>query len=442
MRSQTNTRRWSGNPTPTPRTATSTLAASVFWVPMNLAIRGIDANIAWADSFLSDSHKDLKADFVLTNPPFNAEDWGLSKIKDDVRWAFGAPPAGGMRKQKDGSTLHVDGRNANYAWIQYFVHHLNPKGVAGFVLANEAMSGNTSGEGEIRRWLIEADLVDCMVALPGQLLYTTQIPACLWFLTRSKTADDKRGFCKSATLKDIESHDFVLTPDRYVGAARPASDLDLVTFASAGRQEAISRLREAFDESCLPFRVDLFVWDEAPKGFRGNIEEARVAVQKEKKGCKLPEGWQETTLGEFCPFSYGKSLPKKLKDNSGEVPVFGSNGVVGHHAKSLIQDRGIIIGRKGTVGTVIFSSVPFWLIDTTFYIPEDSHRDLRYTFYPLKSLRMEHMNADSAVPGLNRNAAHVRKITIPPLPEQKSHRPHSRLARRQDRAQPPDERNP
>ena len=143
-------------------------------------------------------------------------------------------------------------------------------------------------------------------------------------------------------------------------------------------------------------------------------------AQEAKKGGKLPEGWQETTIGEFCPFSYGKNLPKKIRDSLGEVPVFGSNGLVGHHSKPLIQDRGIIIGRKGTVGTVTFSSVPFWPIDTTFYISEDSHRDLRYTFYLLKSLRMEHMNADSAVPGLNRNAAHARKITIPPLPEQKA----------------------
>ena len=247
---------------------------------MNLAIRGIDANIAWADSFLDDGHKDLKADFVIANPPFNAEDWGLSKIKDDARWAFGTPPAGGMRKQKDGSTLHVDGGNANYAWIQHFVHHLSPKGIAGFVLANGAMSSGTSGEGEIRRRLIEADLVDCMLALPGQLFYTTQIPACLWFLTRSKAADNKRGcrnrrgetlfidarsmgalidrthrelsadeiaaiartyhawrgeakdgayedkpgFCKSAVLQDIEAHDFVLTPGRYVGAEAVADD--------------------------------------------------------------------------------------------------------------------------------------------------------------------------------------------------------------------------
>ena len=247
---------------------------------MNLAIRGIDANITWADSFLDDRHKDLKADFVIANPPFNAEDWGLSKIKEDVRWAFGTPPAGGARKQKDGSTIHVDGGNANYAWIQHFVHHLNPNGIAGFVLANGAMSSNTSGEGEIRRRLIEADLVDCMVALPGQLFYTTQIPACLWFLTRSKKTDTQRGyrdrqgetlfidarkmgalidrthrelstdeiaeiartyhawrgekkdgdyadspgFCKSATRDDIESHHFVLTPGRYVGTEAVADD--------------------------------------------------------------------------------------------------------------------------------------------------------------------------------------------------------------------------
>ena len=202
--------------------------------------------------------------------------------------------------------------------------------------------------------------------------------------------------------------------------AKPHSDLDMVAFASKEQSQAVANLREAFEESYLPFKVGLFVWDEVPEGFHRNIEGERVVVQEMKKRCKFLEGWQETIIGEFCPFSYGKNLPKKARDSLGEVPVFGSNGVVGHHSKPLIQDRGIIIGRKGTVGTVTFSSVPFWPIDTTFYISEDSHRDLRYTFYLLKSLRMEHMNADSAVPGLNRNAAHARKITIPPLPEQKA----------------------
>jgi len=137
---------------------------------MNLAIRGIDAQIGHGDTFHSDRHPDLKADYVLANPPFNDSDWRGELLKDDKRWVYGVPPAG----------------NANYAWVQHFIHHLAPTGLAGFVLANGSMSSNQSGEGEIRKGIIEADLVDCMVALPGQLFYSTQIPVCLWFLTRNK----------------------------------------------------------------------------------------------------------------------------------------------------------------------------------------------------------------------------------------------------------------
>ncbi|NMA46734.1 MAG: SAM-dependent DNA methyltransferase [Lentisphaerae bacterium] len=241
---------------------------------MNLAIRGIDAHIEWGDSFLDDKHKDLRADFILANPPFNMEDWGFSKVADDVRWKYGTPPKGGERKQKDGSIITVDGGNANYAWIQHFLYHLAPDGTAGFVLANGSMSSNSSGEGDIRKAIIEADLVDCMIALPGQLFYTTSIPVCLWFLTRQKTANrakgyrvrcgetlfidarklgtlidrthrelsdediaritrtyhawrsegdaygayaDQPGFCGTATIKEIKEHGYVLTPGRYVG---------------------------------------------------------------------------------------------------------------------------------------------------------------------------------------------------------------------------------
>ena len=137
---------------------------------MNLAIRGIDGQIAHGDTFHNDRHPDLKADFILANPPFNVSDWGGERLRDDKRWKYGVPPAG----------------NANFAWVQHIVHHLAPAGVAGFVLANGSMSSNQSGEGEIRKSLIEADLVDCMVALPGQLFYSTQIPACLWFLARDR----------------------------------------------------------------------------------------------------------------------------------------------------------------------------------------------------------------------------------------------------------------
>jgi type I restriction enzyme M protein len=235
---------------------------------MNLAVRGIDSDIRWNNegSFHKDELRDLKADYILANPPFNISDWGGDRLREDVRWQFGVPPVG----------------NANYAWLQHIVHHLAPNGTAGVVLANGSMSSNTSGEGEIRQAMIEADVVDCMVALPGQLFYSTQIPACLWFLARNKNpgngsagglrdrrgqvlfidarklgvlvdrtrreltneevkkiADtyhawrgeqeagnyvDVPGFCKSATLEEIRKHGHVLTPGRYVGAEEQADD--------------------------------------------------------------------------------------------------------------------------------------------------------------------------------------------------------------------------
>jgi type I restriction enzyme M protein len=228
---------------------------------MNLAIRGIDGQIAHGDTFHNDRHPDLKADFILANPPFNVSDWGGERLANDKRWQYGAPPKG----------------NANFAWVQHIVHHLAPAGVAGYVLANGSMSSNQSGEGEIRKNLIESDLVDCMVALPGQLFYSTQIPACLWFLARdrkngkfrdrragvlfidarklgrmvdrthreltdediARIADtyhgwrgekgageyeDIAGFCKNAALEEVRKHGHVLTPGRYVGAEAQEGD--------------------------------------------------------------------------------------------------------------------------------------------------------------------------------------------------------------------------
>jgi type I restriction enzyme M protein len=230
---------------------------------MNLAIRGINGDLGsqQADSFHNDLHKDLKADYILANPPFNVSDWSGERLRDDVRWKYGAPPVG----------------NANFAWVQHIVHHLSPRGVAGFVLANGSLSSNTGGEGEIRRALVEADLVDCIVAMPPQLFYTTPIQVCLWFLARDKNDgrfrdrrgetlfidarkmghmtdkthrdlsdedveriarayhawrgeleageyEDVPGFCKSATLDEIASHGHVLTPGRYVGSEVPEDD--------------------------------------------------------------------------------------------------------------------------------------------------------------------------------------------------------------------------
>ena len=138
---------------------------------MNLAIRGIEAQIEFGDSFRNDRHPDLKADYILANPPFNISEWSGDQLKEDKRWVYGMPPVG----------------NANYAWVQHFLHHLAPRGIAGFVLANGSMSSMQSGEGEIRKNIVEADLVDCIIALPGQLFRSTQIPACLWFLSRGRS---------------------------------------------------------------------------------------------------------------------------------------------------------------------------------------------------------------------------------------------------------------
>lgn len=214
---------------------------------MNLAIRGIDGDIQLGDSFHDDKLKDLKADFILANPPFNISDWGGELLQNDIRWKYGTPPKG----------------NANFAWVQHIIHHLSPTGTAGFVLANGSMASQTSGEGEIRKNIVEANMVDCIVTMPSQLFYNVAIPCCLWFVSRdrsnrsgktlfidarnlghmvnrrvreltkediAKIADtyhsfkvqkdykDVDGFCKSASLDEIKEHDYVLTPGRYVGS--------------------------------------------------------------------------------------------------------------------------------------------------------------------------------------------------------------------------------
>ena len=221
---------------------------------MNVAIRGLEANLgaSYADTFFDDQHPTLKADFIMANPPFNLSDWGADKLQNDKRWVYGVPPSG----------------NANFAWLQHMIHHLSPVGRIGLVLANGALSSQTGGEGVIRQRIIEADLVEGIVALPSQLFYSTGIPVSLWFLSRNKqqkgkvlfidarnmgqmvtravreldeekdikkiaetfddyrqgTLEDEAGFCAVKTLEDIKAQDYILTPGRYVGIAEQEDD--------------------------------------------------------------------------------------------------------------------------------------------------------------------------------------------------------------------------
>ena len=242
---------------------------------MNVAIRGLEANLgkSYADTFFNDQHPTLKADFIMANPPFNLSDWGADKLEKDPRWKFGIPPAG----------------NANFAWMQHMIHHLSPVGRIGLVLANGALSSQTGGEGVIRQKIVEADLVEGIIALPSQLFYSTGIPVSLWFLSRNKqqsgktlvidarnmgtmvtravrelmqdditkiadtfeafrngTLEDEAGYCAVKTLQDIKAQDFILTPGRYVGIAEQEDDGE--PFAEK-MQRLTSELGDLFAES-------------------------------------------------------------------------------------------------------------------------------------------------------------------------------------------------
>ena len=194
--------------------------------------------------------------------------------------------------------------------------------------------------------------------------------------------------------------------------SRPSSDLDMVVFTSPEQKSQVFALQEAFEGSDLPFRVDLFVWDEVPEEFKEGIKEQHVVLTAPVSGSP-PDGWVSKQIGEIMPFTYGKSLASRDRASSGAVPVYGSNGVVGFHDKAITHGPTVIIGRKGTAGAVHFSSGPCWPIDTTFYIEGKDRELVRFQYYALQSLGLEGMNTDSAVPGLNRTAVHARQIIVP-----------------------------
>ena len=198
-----------------------------------------------------------------------------------------------------------------------------------------------------------------------------------------------------------------------------ASDLDLVVFASPDQTHRLARLREAFDESGLPFRVDLHAWDDLPESFHDNIARDYLVLRSPSND-DLDSANVTMQVGDFMPFSYGRSLPSANRNPDGQIPVYGSNGVIGYHDTALTKGPTIIVGRKGTVGAVHYSSKPCWPIDTTFYVEGIDPELVRFKYYMLKSLGLKAMNSDSAVPGLNRGNAHAQELSVPPRTTQRS----------------------
>jgi len=342
---------------------------------MNLAIRNINSQfVAWntEGTFLKDMNPDLKADYILANPPFNQSEWGQDILQEDGRWKYGVPPAG----------------NANFGWMQHMLYHLAPHGVMATVLANGSLSSNTSGEGEIRKSIVQADLVDCIVALPKQLFYNTGIPATIWILRRGKEVrrgetlfidasemgfmkdrvhrefapedietieqayhswrkdedyEDIKGFCKASTLADIEKHSFVLTPGRYVGSPNEESDgvpfdINLSVINNfIKRNTVIERRIDNEISSCLNKYFPAFEWGDVDFSSNTLLENLAKMIFKEwfvnfnypdatgemvdSELGEIPKGWRVGKLGEEFDITIGRTPPRKEQHWFSKVPT-------------------------------------------------------------------------------------------------------------------------
>ena len=303
---------------------------------MNLAIRGIEGRIAHGDSFHDDRHPDLRADFILANPPFNVSDWGGERLAEDKRWRYGVPPP----------------RNANFAWVQHIVHHLAPAGAAGFVLANGSMSSAQSGEGEIRKSLVEADLVDCMVALPGQLFYSTQIPACPWFLARDRTggAVARAGAVGAGTVRAGVAE-----------RSRPFRDRRGEVLFIDARQlgRMVDRThRELTDEDIARIADTYHAWrGEARRGGRGRL----------RRRTRLPQGRIAGRGAQARPCADARALRRRRAGGGGRRAIRGEDEAAGRAASGAAGGRleagrghrgepGQVGIRDGRTGTMIYGN--------------------------------------------------------------------------------------
>jgi len=343
---------------------------------MNLAIRNINSKfVVWntEGTFLKDAHPDLKADFILANPPFNQSDWGVDLLQEDGRWKqHGTPPSG----------------NANFGWMQHMLYHLAPRGVMATVLSNGSLSSNTSGEGDIRKSLVENDLVECIVALPKQLFYNTGIPACIWFLRREKASktkevlfidasemgymkdsthrdftesdiskitdaylnwrkdknyEDEKGFCKSASNEEIIKHGYALTPGRYVGSVAEEEDVipfdshlsivnDFLKVNSKKERDLDERISEVLGKNFpnikwteINFTSNQIIIELAHRVFKEWFEKfnypgATGELADSVMG-QIPQGWQVKKLSDEFDISIGRTPPRKEKEWFSKTPT-------------------------------------------------------------------------------------------------------------------------